>query len=177
MAQQPKSGLGHLIVDVSRSRTTRHTHIHTLSFSLFWTSDQLVAEAANHTKQKKKSMRWTSMPSADFQPLILAIKWQQTYAIDRAATGIGTILDPGRQIVRCVLCIYGSSAHIGVGLKVSTIPRVLQNGWLVCRVRQDSSLWDIWARNLHDSSYSELFVKKVFDFIATEHWPVSVTEH
>jgi len=29
VAQQPKSGLGHLLVDVSRSQLDTHTHTHT----------------------------------------------------------------------------------------------------------------------------------------------------
>jgi hypothetical protein len=51
VAQQPNSGLGHLIVEVSRSHTIRHTHTHQVG--LLWTSDKLVAEAATYTTHNK----------------------------------------------------------------------------------------------------------------------------
>ena len=41
--QKPNSGLGRLIVDVSRSHTTTYT------IGLVWTSDQIVAKAATYT--------------------------------------------------------------------------------------------------------------------------------
>jgi len=45
VTQQPNSGLGRLIVEVSRS--------HTYTIGFLWTSDQLVAEAATCTTHKK----------------------------------------------------------------------------------------------------------------------------
>jgi hypothetical protein len=51
-------------------------------------SDQLVAEAATYETHNKRN-RPTSMPSAEFEPAIPAIKRLQTYALDRTATGIG----------------------------------------------------------------------------------------
>jgi hypothetical protein len=42
VAQRPNSGLGHYIVEVSRSHTIRHTQ----PVGLLCTGDQLVAEAA-----------------------------------------------------------------------------------------------------------------------------------
>jgi len=57
VAQQTKSGLDRLVVEVSRSHTIRHTHTHQLG--LLWTSDQPVAEAATYTTHKRP----TSVPS------------------------------------------------------------------------------------------------------------------
>ena len=85
VAQQPDSGPGNLTVEVSRSHRSRHTH----PAGLLFTSDQLVAEAANFTTHKKHN-RQTSMPSAGFEPAIPAIKRLQTYALDRTATEIGS---------------------------------------------------------------------------------------
>jgi hypothetical protein len=45
VAQQPNSGLGRLVVKVSRSHTIRYTQ----PVGLPWTSDQLIAEAATYT--------------------------------------------------------------------------------------------------------------------------------
>jgi hypothetical protein len=86
VALQPISGVGHLIVEVSRSHTSKthththtHTHIHTVV--LLWKNDQPVAEAATYTiRNKHKS--WTSTPSAGFEPAIPAVKRLQTYAVD-----------------------------------------------------------------------------------------------
>ena len=73
----PNWGLGHLIVDVSKS----HTH----PVGLLWTSDQLVAEVAQpHNKHKAR----TSLPSAGFEPAFLAKFRLQTCALDRTATRI-----------------------------------------------------------------------------------------
>jgi hypothetical protein len=48
--QQPKSGIGRLIVEVSRSRTQLdNTH----PAELLWMSDQLVAEVATYTTHNK----------------------------------------------------------------------------------------------------------------------------
>ena len=96
MAQQLKSGLDRLVVEVSKSHTIRHTrarartytytHTHTHRLGLLWTSDQPVAEAATYTTHK----RTTSMPSEGSEPAIPAIKrLQQTRALDHPASGIG----------------------------------------------------------------------------------------
>jgi hypothetical protein len=45
VTQQPKLGLGHLTVEVSRSHTIRHTQ----PVRLLWKSDQLTAETATYT--------------------------------------------------------------------------------------------------------------------------------
>ena len=44
----------------------------------------------------------TSMPPAGFEPTISAGEWQQTYALDRAATGIGIYCT----YLLIYLCIY-----------------------------------------------------------------------
>jgi hypothetical protein len=63
MAQLPKSGLGRLIVEVSRSHTIRHTHTRARAVGLLWTSDQHVAEAATYTTHNKHKKQ-TSKPLA-----------------------------------------------------------------------------------------------------------------
>ena len=83
MAQQPKSGLGRLIVEVSRPHTDTH------SVGPLWSSDQLVAQAAAYTKQNKDKILMCK-PSAEFEPAVPVIKRPNAYASDRAATGIGT---------------------------------------------------------------------------------------
>jgi len=75
--------LGCLTVMVLRSQTF-DMHL----VSVLWTSDTLVAEAATYTTHSKHK-RWTSMPSAEFKPVIQVIKQLQTYALDYTATGIG----------------------------------------------------------------------------------------
>jgi hypothetical protein len=56
---------------------------------LLWTSDQPVAEASTYTGQHS---RQTSMSSAELKPATPVTKRPQTYASDRAATGIGKII-------------------------------------------------------------------------------------
>ena len=76
---------------VSLSRFVDHTQLgkHTHAVELLWIRDQPVAEAATYTTHKKQKRRTTSMPSAGFEPGIPAVDPLQTYALDRAATGIG----------------------------------------------------------------------------------------
>jgi hypothetical protein len=57
---------------------------------LLWTSDQRVAETSTYTGQHNRQI---SMPRARFEPAIPATKRLQTYALDRAATGIGILFD------------------------------------------------------------------------------------
>jgi hypothetical protein len=67
------------------TRTIRHT------VGLLWMSDQPVAEASTYTGQHiiYKHKRQTSMPRTGFEPAISETKRPQTYALDRAASGIG----------------------------------------------------------------------------------------
>jgi len=53
VAQQPKSALGRLIVEVSRSHTIKHTHTDTHSVESLYTSDQPLAETATYTSHSK----------------------------------------------------------------------------------------------------------------------------
>jgi hypothetical protein len=69
--------------EVYKSHTIRHT------VGLLWTSVQPIAEACTYTGQHK---RQTSMPREGFEPAIPATKRPQTYALDRAATGIALIM-------------------------------------------------------------------------------------
>jgi hypothetical protein len=61
---------------------------HTHSVRLLWTSDQPVAETSTflaHNTHKRE----TSLTPAEFEPAIPVSERPQTYAVDRAATGIG----------------------------------------------------------------------------------------
>ena len=58
---------------------------------LLWTSDQLVAETSTW-QHKTLTTDNTSMPPVGFEPTISAGERLQTYALDRAATGAGTVL-------------------------------------------------------------------------------------
>jgi hypothetical protein len=76
----------------SRCRGCFYFHLITLrhtpqSVGLLWRRDRPVAELS--TWQHKHSNRQTSMPSVGFEPTIPARARLQTYALDRAATGIG----------------------------------------------------------------------------------------
>jgi hypothetical protein len=74
-----------------------HTHRHTVG--LLWTSDQPVAETSTFTEQHN---RQTSMPRAGLELATPATKRPQTYALDRAATGIGIIIiSTSRNTRRC----------------------------------------------------------------------------
>jgi hypothetical protein len=64
VTQQLNSGLGRLIVEVSRPHTASR---------ILLTSDQFVAETATYTAHNKHKRR-TSMPSAIFKPSIPQIK-------------------------------------------------------------------------------------------------------
>jgi hypothetical protein len=82
VAQQLKSGLGLLIIEVSRCRSRclppslSHTHAHARTVGFLCKSNELVAEVtiyATHNKRK----RGISMPSARFELAIPAIERQQ----------------------------------------------------------------------------------------------------
>jgi hypothetical protein len=86
-AQQPKLGLGRLIVEVSRSHIIRHTH----PVGLLWTSDQLDAEAATYTTHNRHKRR-TSMTPEEFEPTIPANERPQTHTLDCTTTGICIVI-------------------------------------------------------------------------------------
>jgi len=98
MTQQPKSGLGDLVVEVSKWYTIRHTHRHTHTHThthtnthtveVLWKRDQPVAATATYTTNNKHEGR-TSMPSAVLQSVIPAIDRLQTHALDRTPPIIG----------------------------------------------------------------------------------------
>jgi hypothetical protein len=95
VAQQPKSGIGRLLLEVSRSHSDTRQ-----SVGLLWTSDQSVAETSTwqHTNTHK---RQTSMPPVGFEPTIPASARPNAHALHCAATGIGC----------CSPIIHNSSAE------------------------------------------------------------------
>jgi hypothetical protein len=80
VAQQPTSVLGRLIVEIPIYRTKDPVWF-------LWTSYQLISGVATYTTQLPHKRR-TSVPSAEFEPTIPAIKWLQTCDVDRPTTGI-----------------------------------------------------------------------------------------
>jgi hypothetical protein len=108
---------------------------------LLCTSDQPVAEASTYTGQHKiyEHKRQTSMPSAGFEPAIPATKRSQTYALDRAANGIGIFhLDLWFQIwpVPQTCCdkrvmLPANGSFIFEGLKFDPLTRVPSAFFLV----------------------------------------------
>jgi hypothetical protein len=83
-AQQPKSALGRLIIEVSRSHIIRrarartHTHTHTHG------TTPLNQRSARRRGRKGRIF----MPCAGFVPTIPAIKRPQTYTLDRTVAGM-----------------------------------------------------------------------------------------
>ena len=77
VAQPCKWGLDRLIVEVSRSHSIGRTHL----LGFLWKGEQ----PDSYTTHKEHKRR-TSMPLAEFEPAIPAIKRLQTYASDTAAT-------------------------------------------------------------------------------------------
>ena len=77
-------GLDLLLVEISGSHPdTPH------SVGLIWTSDRTAAEnSAGHTKELTRDI---SVPTAGFEPAILASELPHTHALYRAATGLGSI--------------------------------------------------------------------------------------
>ena len=78
-------GLGHLVVEVSRSHSDTPQ-----SVGLLWTSDRLVADfyLKTHNTQKRE----TPITTTGFESAIPASERLQTHALDRAATVIGRAL-------------------------------------------------------------------------------------
>ena len=69
------------------------------SVGLLWTSDRLVAETSTR-QHTTLTNRQTSLPQAGFKPTIPASERPQTYALDRAVTGIGNFTVPVYYILR-----------------------------------------------------------------------------
>jgi hypothetical protein len=78
VAQEPNTGPGPLVFEVSRSHTIRHK----LPVVLPCKSDELVAAYTIHTRKYRQCFQW------EIEPAIPAIKLPQTYALDCTATGI-----------------------------------------------------------------------------------------
>ena len=77
LKQQPISGLGRLLAELSRLHTIRNTPI-----ELFWMSDQRVTETVTYTTYN--GHKWqTAMPSVGFEQAIPAIKRLQFRALNR----------------------------------------------------------------------------------------------
>ena len=64
---------------------------------ILWTSGQPEATHNTHKRQ-------TSLPPAGFEPAILASEWPQTHALDRAATGIGQMLQYSSKFFSNITC-------------------------------------------------------------------------
>ena len=98
VAQQPKLGIGRLVVEVSRLQADTRTHARTQArarahararaVTLLWTTDQLVAEAASPTTNTKDEHPCLQR---DSNPTLPAIERLQTYAIERTVTWIGYV--------------------------------------------------------------------------------------
>jgi hypothetical protein len=84
MALQPYLSVVLLCVEISWSHTTRHTRQDS-SGRVISPSQRPLPTQGNTTYKHK---RQTSIPSAGFEPAILATKRPQTYALDLAVTGI-----------------------------------------------------------------------------------------
>ena len=92
VAQEPKSGPGRPVLEVSRSdiiththtpHTTHHTPHTTHTVALLRTSDQSISQTATCTTHNEHK-RLTSMPSAEFEPTIPAIERLHIYGSDGA---------------------------------------------------------------------------------------------
>jgi hypothetical protein len=86
MARQPLGGLGRLIVR-DFTITLRHTTVGRTPLDE-GTARRRDLYLTTHNTHKRQ----TSMPSARFEPTIPVSERPQTYALDRAATGIGILI-------------------------------------------------------------------------------------
>ena len=86
MGQQSPMGQGLLIHEVSRSHTLRHSTLGRTPL------DELSAGCRDlYLTTHNTYNRQTSMPQVEFEPTIPAMERPQIHALDRAATGIGTV--------------------------------------------------------------------------------------
>jgi hypothetical protein len=123
--QQPKSDIGHLVVEVSSSHldTHTHTHTHTHMLGLLRTSDYVVTEVCIYTTHNKHD-RLVPMPSVGFEPTIPANKWLQTYALRDTTTGIGKTQDMAafKLVINCCVLNTVSSTRQPLCFKTTAIP-------------------------------------------------------
>ena len=87
-------GHGFLIAEVSRSQSDP-------SVGTLWTMDRPVAETFCLTTHNTRK-RQTSMPPAEFEPVIPGNERPQTDALHRTATGIGTDVSYFIDLVVCL---------------------------------------------------------------------------
>ena len=134
VAQGPSSGLSRLVFEVSISDTVRHRHRHTHTLSRTPLGEgpcpcrHLCLTSHNiHDRQ-------TSMPPEGFEPTIPPSERPHTYALNRAATGIGFLVVQYKKFIRI-------SANI---CKRERCPRPIQTG------KHRSTDCDS-NRNLHDT--------------------------
>jgi len=86
MAQQPIVCYGLLTVEASRLHSVRHTTLGRTSLDEWWVQRRDPYLTTHNTHKRK-----TLMPSAGFEPAILASERPQTHSLDRAPTAIGCI--------------------------------------------------------------------------------------
>ena len=85
VALRPNAGHGLLILEVSRSHTTRTTVGRTPLDE--WSDLRRNLYLTTHNTHNRQ----TSMPPVGFEPMISGGERPQTYALDRAATGTGSV--------------------------------------------------------------------------------------
>ena len=88
MALRPNVGHGFLIHEVSRSHITTHHSRSGSSGRVISSSQRPLLDNTQHSQQTDIH----APPRAGFEPTISAGERTQTYALDRAATGIGILL-------------------------------------------------------------------------------------
>jgi hypothetical protein len=79
-----------LLTFLDYTQLQTHTHTHTHTVGLLWTSAQSLTQTTaytTHNKHKRKRF----LPSAGFEPAIMAISRLYNYALYSKATEIGTI--------------------------------------------------------------------------------------
>ena len=82
LTPRPNVGHGLLVHDVSRSHTTTH---HSREDS----SGRVISPSQRPLPDNTHPSRQTYTAPVEFEPTISAGEWPQTYALDRAVTGIG----------------------------------------------------------------------------------------
>ena len=88
MAQWPLVGQGFLFIETSRTHSDTHTHTPGRTPLDEWSSRRRDLYLTTHNTNK----RHTNIRPAGFEPAIPASERPQTYVLDRAATGIGSLI-------------------------------------------------------------------------------------